>query len=350
MSSLVEVAPEAWDDLLGRLGLEDVYLRSAYLQSASLLGQGRPTFLALVADEGNVVFPCLARDAPDGYSDVGTPMGYGGPVASGANPPVAAFFDAYEHWCADNGVVATFVRFHPLLENQRLAEGRWHLEHIGHSIGWRIAGRSPEELFAGMGSHHRRWARKALAAGIVAGPASEPGRLEAFVALYEETMRRKDASGFYLFPTAYWRLLGTDLRDRLVRFDATLENELVASIVCLAGGAWLHYHLGCSSERGQSVGANHLLFHVAASWAAERRFARFHLGGGVGGFEDSLYEFKRRFDPEGTCPAYLGKAVHDVDAYLRLSGAETVDHAGYFPAYRARRGIRRADSPPRQDP
>jgi hypothetical protein len=261
-------------------------------------------------------------------------MGYGGPVAAGDDPPVAAFFDAYERWCTDNRVVATFVRFHPLLANQRLASGRWHVEHIGNSIAWRLDGRSPDDLLAGMGSHHRRWARKALAAGVETTPAPEPERLESFVALYEETMRRKDASGFYLFPAPYWRLLETDLRESLVRFDAVLESELAASIVCLSGGSWLHYHLGCSSERGQAVGANHLLFHAAASWAAEEGFTRFHLGGGVGGFEDSLYEFKRRFDPEGACGAYLGKAVHDVDAYLALSGAPTVEYSGYFPSYR----------------
>ena len=54
----------------------------------------------------------------------------------------------------------------------------------------------------------------------------------------------------------------------------------------------------------------------------------------MGGFEDSLFEFKRRFDPGGTLPAYLGKAVHDEDAYRRLSGVAEIDYAGYFPAYR----------------
>ena len=334
MKDLVELAPEEWDGLLDRIGVPDVYFRRAYLESAELLGQGRPVCLRAAGDGGDVLFPCLVRHAPEGHADVGTPMGYGGPVAVGAEPPVGAFFDAYERWCAHNRVVATFVRFHPLLENQRLAEGRWHLEHIGHSIGWRVGGRSPDELFAGMGSHHRRWARKGLAAGVVTSPFVGPGEIDAFVSLYEETMRRKSASAFYLFPDEYWRRLVSDLRDRVVRFDAVLDAELVATILCFTGGPNLHYHLGCSSERGQSVGANHLLFHAAACWAAEHGFARFHLGGGVGGFEDSLYEFKRRFDPEGDCPAFLGKAVHDVEAYLALSDADTVDYAGYFPAYR----------------
>ena len=335
MSALVEVAPEDWDGLLSEAGVADVYFRRAYLESASLLGQGRPVYLSLAGGGGTVVFPLLVRDAPDGHVDVGTPMGYGGPVAVGPQPPVTEFLAAYDSWCLESRAVATFARFHPLLANQRLVEGRWHLEHIGHSIGWRVAGRAADDLLAGMSSHHRRLVRKARNAGVETTAAGRPGGLEAFVSLYEETMRRREAAAFYFFPGAYWSHLLVELGAFLVRFDALLDDELVASILCLAGGPWLHYHLGCSSERGQELGANHLLFHAAASWAAEHGFERFHLGGGVGGFEDSLYEFKRRFDPEGACPAYLGKAVHDRDAYLALSGADEIAYEGYFPAYRS---------------
>jgi GNAT acetyltransferase-like protein len=329
-----EVAPEEWDSLLDRLGLADVYLRRGYLESASLLGQGRPVYLHLAGADGDVVFPGLVRDAEQGYADVGTPMGYGGPVASGAEPTRAGFFDEYERWCSQNRVVATFARFHPVLANQRLAEGRWHLEQIGYSIGWRVEGRSSDQLVAGLDAHHRRVVRKAHAAGVEAVVERGPADLSEFVGLYEETMRRRDASSFYFFPDAYWRHLAAELSGAVVRADARADGALVASIVCFSSPPLLHYHLGASSDRGQELGANHLLFLETATWAAEHGFGRFHLGGGVGGFEDSLYEFKRRFDPGGTLPAFLGKVVHDEDAYRALSGRDEIDYTGYFPAYR----------------
>jgi glycosyltransferase involved in cell wall biosynthesis len=307
MSDIQEVAPESWDELLDEIGAQDVYFRRAYLESASLLGQGRPVYLHLRGASGDVVLPCLVREAPDGFSDIGTPMGYGGPVATGVEPPVATFFDAYARWCAENRVVATFARFQPVLENHRLAEGRWHLEQIGHSIGWRVEGRSAEDLVAGMDAHHRRVVRKARAAEIDVRVETAPDELSAFVSLYEETMRRRSASAFYFFPDAYWRHLTHELGGALVRADARLGGEVVASIVCLAAPPLLHYHLGASSERGQALGANHLLFSETAAWAAEQGFACFHLGGGVGGFEDSLYEFKRRFDPDGRSPPFWGR-------------------------------------------
>jgi serine/alanine adding enzyme len=334
VSELAEIAPAEWDGLVGGLGLGDVYLRRAYLESAELLGQGSPVFLHLASGDGSVVFPCLVREAADGYSDVATPIGYGGPFAAGESPPTEMFFEAYEHWCAENRVVATFARFHPVLANQGLAEGRWNVEHIGHTVAWRLEGRDPDELFTGMDAHHRRVVRKARAAGVDVATGIGAEELDGFVALYRETMRRRDASDFYFFPDEYWLHLASRLSEELVRFDAYSDGELAASILCFATPPLLHYHLGASSERGQSLGANHVLFYETAGWAAERGFTHFHLGGGVGGFEDSLYEFKRRFDPDGRLPATLGKAVHDAGAYLALSRVDAIEYAGFFPAYR----------------
>jgi hypothetical protein len=334
VTRLREVPPDEWDGLLDELELTDVYFRRAYLESAELLGQGRPVFLHLSSEGGSVVFPVLVREAAEGYSDVGTPIGYGGPLAAGKDLPLAEFFDAYERWCGENRVVATFARFQPVLANQRLAEGRWHVEQIGHTVAWRLAGRDAEAIFDGMDSHHRRVVRKAQRAGVEFAAEIGAEELDDFVALYRETMRRRDAHPFYYFPDEYWAHLVSRLGDALVRFDAYEDGDLAASILCLSAPPLLHYHLGASSERGQSLGANHVLFCETATWAAERGYERFHLGGGVGGFEDSLYEFKRRFDREGILPATLGKAVHDEDAYRRLSGVADIDYTGFFPAYR----------------
>ena len=41
-----------------------------------------------------------------------------------------------------------------------------------------------------------------------------------------------------------------------------------------------------------------------------------------------------RWTLSGLVPGALGKAVHDTAAYARLTGADTVDWDGYFPAYR----------------
>jgi serine/alanine adding enzyme len=298
--------------VLDGLGLVDAYLRRAYVESACVLEPGEPVLL----EHDGAVFALIRRTDP---VDAITPYGYGGPVGR----DVVAFWRAYDEWCREQGVVTTFVRFHPLYGNAR--DAPIHVEPLAPTIAWRLEG---DELEAGMHVNHRRTVRKARNAGVSVAAAGGVGE---FVALYEETMRRAGASAFYFFAPEYWRALE---RTELVRFDARLGDGTVASALCLASPPWLHYHLGASSDEGRRIGAMTLLFLEAATWARERGCERFHLGGGVGGAEDSLHEFKRRFDPGGLVDAAIGKTIHDEEAYARLAGGgPSLD--GFFPAYRA---------------
>ena len=296
--------------MLVGLGLVDAYLRRAYVESACVLEPGEPVLL----EHDAAVFALIRRADP---VDAITPYGYGGPVGH----DVRAFWAAYAEWCREEGVVTTFVRFHPLYANA--GEAPIHVEPLAPTIAWRL---DAEDLVARMHLNHRRAVRKAQKAGVTVVAAEGVGD---FVPLYEETMRRAAASPFYFFAQEYWHALE---RSELVRFDARHGDETVASALCLASPPWLHYHLGGSSDEGRKLGAMHLLFLEAASWARERGYERFHLGGGVGGTTDSLHEFKRRFDPGGLVDAAIGKAVHDEETYRRLTGSASLN--GFFPPYR----------------
>jgi hypothetical protein len=266
---------------------------------------------------GEAIFAAILRDDP---TDVITPYGYGGPVGAG-------FWEPYDNWCRDNGVVTTFVRFHPLYANHTAAPATVKVESLAGTVAWRLD--EDGDLFEHMHRHHRRVVRKAVAAGVEGTATVAPERLDRFRRLYEQTMERRAAGGFYYFPPAYWHALETDLREHVILFEAGED----AALLCLAAPPWLHYHLGASSDAGRRLGASTLLFVEAARWAQELGYTRFHLGGGVGGARDSLYEFKLRFDPGGVLEAAIGKAIHDEVAYRKLAGPQA-GRDGYFPAYR----------------
>jgi serine/alanine adding enzyme len=313
----MEVSPGDWNALLARLGVEDIYLRREYVESACLIEPGAATFLH--AD--GVAFACIVREF-ESRLDVTTPYGYGGPVA--ANPAAAVdFYAAYDDWCAQRAVVSSFVRFHPLYENHRYAQ--IEVEPRGQTIAWRLQG---DDLFERLHAHHRRVIRKAQRAELAIAVDEEP-ELTEFADLYRQTMARVDADSFYLFTPEYWKSL-RELPCVLV--TARRGDETAASVLCFAAKPWLHYHLGASSDEGRALGASNLVLFEAARWGLERGFELLHLGGGVGGRADSLFEFKRRFDPGGEREFALGKAVHDEEAYRELSGGAAPD--GYFPAYR----------------
>jgi hypothetical protein len=316
---LIEVEPGDWDALLARLGVDDVYLRREYVESACAIEPGTPTYLS----EGEVVFPCIVREFR-GALDVTTPYGYGGPVAAAEDAD--SFYGAYRDWCRERGVVSTFVRFHPLYENQRYA--RIAVEPLGSTVAWRL---QAGELFERMHSHHRRVVRKAQRAGLEVIVEEAPS-LDEFAALYERTMKRLEADSFYLFTPDYWESLRA-LSVLLV--SVRHGDEQVASVLCFAAKPWLHYHLGASSDEGRRVGASHLVLYEAAAWARAQGYELFHLGGGVGGRADSLFEFKSRFDPGAAREFAIGRAIHDETAYHDLVEATGgADSGGFFPAYR----------------
>jgi serine/alanine adding enzyme len=332
---LAEVAPGDWDELLRELGCADAYLTRPYVEASAILDPGEPILLHLSSAGGAVVFAAIVREIPgaSGFVDVTTPYGYGGPVAAGAAPQVAEFWELYERWCGERRAVTTFFRFHPLWENADLAPAELPRRRVANTATWRLD--ADADLLAGMHSMHRRGARKAERAGVAVTFTRGPEDLDEFVALYEAAMRRVEADAYYLFARPYWDAL-TGLGRRLVRVDASLEGRLLASQLHLAndgGPPWLHYHLGAASDRGFELGASKLLFLRVAEWGREHGFSELHLGSGLGGREDSLWQFKQRFSPHPGRPFWLGHAVHDADAYRELAGTDGTD--GFFPAYRA---------------
>jgi hypothetical protein len=316
-----EVPAGEWDALLADLGCADAYFLRAYVEASCVLDGGEPVLLQLE----DAVFACIVREIPDTeLHDVTTPYGYGGPVGAGSHD---RFYKRYDEWCRKRGVVSTFIRYHPLFENYRHAK---QATCVSPTVGWPLAG----DLLASMHGKHRNVVRKAQKAGVAVDVTAAPNDLSAFGALYERTMERQGAAGYYFFPAEYWQRL-IALGGHLVRFDALCGGEVVASALCLRGDRWLHYHLGATDDAARDLGASNLLLYTAAVWAQEQQLDEFHLGGGAGGAEDSLYAFKQRFSPDGRREFWVGKAVHDEDAYRLLSGRAEIDYNGFFPAYRA---------------
>ena len=298
-----------------------------------MLDPGEPVLL----HHEQAVMACLVREIPgSGAHDVTTPYGYGGPVGEG----LAGFYEQYGRWCAERGIVSTFIRFHPLFENYREVGAGVHAAFSNPTVGWRLEG----DLLAGMHGKHRNTVRKAMKSGVTVEVTPAPD-LERFAVLYVLTMARQGAGDYYLFPQEYWARLA-ELGHRLVLFDATHEGKTVASALCLRGDRWLHYHLGATDDRARDLGASNLLLYEAALWGQAAGLEEFHLGGGAGGRE-SLYAFKERFSPEGRREFWTGKAVHDEEAYRRLSGGAEIECDGFFPAYRVPGALSQTAGTPR---
>ena len=86
------------------------YLPREYVEASALLDAGRPLFLH--APSETVAFAAILREEP---ADVTTPVRLRRPASPQEGAELGGFWERYDAWCRERGVVTTFVRFHPLL-------------------------------------------------------------------------------------------------------------------------------------------------------------------------------------------------------------------------------------------
>jgi len=321
-----------WDGLIRRLGGDAAYHSLGYHRaSAHLEPEGTlPVLLHHRCNLGESALPLLLRPLPDGSGWDGTSaFGYGGPIAAQAveDPD---FGVAIDEWAHRNHLVASFLRYHPLLGNHRLGPERAEVVRQGYTAVWDLKRRA--DLLQGMHAHHRKTVRSADRAGLEVRVTRSPRDLSAFRTLYEATPEPPDAREPRIFSDSYWDDLARGCSRNLILVEGFLDSKRAAAILCLTSPPYLHYHLGAASEEGVGISAFSRLFLSAAQWAKANGYSTFHLGGDSGGLADS--PLTHRFDPvTPPRPFYVGKWVHEANRYEYLTGSSST--SGIFPPWRA---------------
>jgi lipid II:glycine glycyltransferase (peptidoglycan interpeptide bridge formation enzyme) len=114
------------------------------------------------------------------------------------------------------------------------------------------------------------------------------------------------------------------------------DGEVIAGGIYTQAGGVVQYHLGASATEHLQLNPVKVMFDHATRWAKRRGNQWLHLGGGVGGADDSLFHFKAGFSPL-RCTFATWRLIVDRAAYEQLAaeGEANGEHSSYFPAYRA---------------
>jgi CelD/BcsL family acetyltransferase involved in cellulose biosynthesis len=329
-------APE-WGAFL-RDAVHDFYHIPAYARLSAKTEGGDPCAVFVEDGPSRLLLPLVLRGVGDETRrDATSPYGYPGPlVAEGDDAFAREAMASAARLLADEGVVSLFVRGHPLIGPALPAELGTVVEH-GPTLSADLT-LSPEELWRRTSSMHRNQIQKSLRSGHRVFLDEGDGRLSDFAALYRETMQRVGAADYYLFTDDHFRELREALGPRLRLCVVEIEGEIAAGGLFVETGPFVQYHLSATSARFRREGPTKLMLHFAREWAQERGVRRLHLGGGVGGAEDSLFAFKAGFATDRHCFRTL-RVVTDPAAYARLVGAhdpaaDPADARGFFPLYR----------------
>ena len=334
----------------------DVYFAPAYggAEQASL---DAPWEVA-VWQPGPIIYPYLRRSIDvqlagrAGCFDIVSPYGYAGTwgPAEVSTESWAQFRAAFRGAMRDRGCVAEFMRLSSLVPGaDALLGSDSALQSTQHNDTVLVSLQAGYDAYWTAAAKRSRTAvRKARKLGyqltVRAATAADLSSGGAFRRVYEETMRRVEASPRYFFDGSYYDCLLDGLGERLHLAEVrSAAGDVVAAGLFMQWGQLLHYHLSGSQREAARAGVNNMMIDGVIRHAVEvLDVTRLHLGGGVKA-EDSLFKFKLGFGGE-RLPFRVAHSVLDDDAYrtlvaarARARGTTEVEliESGFFPAYRA---------------
>lgn len=319
-------------------GRRDVYYLPEFLLAYQ--AEGRGDALCAMASEGEALWlypflraplPQIGPAAEKQLYDIQSAYGYAGPVVNpeGESP---AFLDKawseFSNWCRQAAVIAEFVRFHPLLQNQAFAPSEMTVRHERTTLAVDL-GRYPQSVWDDATYRtHRNMVRKATRLGFQFGVRAPLfGELDWFCKMYEKTQDRLEAIEETRFSATYFSELLRALGDNVWLGTVSKAKEIISAVIVFRGSEFAHCHLMGYTPEGAGSGVSNLLYHGVAVQAASHGLRLLHMGGGRTKAEgDALYRFKSSFAHE-RFDYCIGTRCHDPAAFASLRSAWGQSHA-----------------------
>lgn len=320
---------EAWNECLRTTGCPVPFLSFDY-HKACLANTPNATMHAFLMRKGGLFlyYPFLRFPLPasSGF-DCETVYGYGGPWTNASGRDLTELYGPFLAWCRDIRMLTEFVRFTPLVENQRSAHPGLIVERNRTTLSMCLQ----QDLPAAISARARTAVRKAEKSGLQFSR-EDPSFHREFFQGYTGAMKRMNASLSYFFPEDYFRLLAFCEWPEVQFFSVRLASgEIAAAAMVLCAEADAYYHLGYSEPDGQRLGATSLLLCRIADCLRGQGVRRFFLGGGrTPAANDSLLFFKQSL-ASASHEFFIGKAVHDSEKYQEFV-AEWLAHKGQPPS------------------
>jgi hypothetical protein len=346
-----------WEGIVKSFQNYDIYYLPEYVKAFWYHGDGIPTLFYYVSEEIRGINVVMIRDIStielfnekipiNTYFDMITPYGYGGFIIEGnvTKDTMNQLNEEYTNYCYKEGIISEFVRFHPLLHGEKILHNIYNIRELGKTVAIKLV--SQEQIWNNLTSKNRNMVRKAKRASIQVYWGQEPLLYDKFKFLYYQTMDRDKANQYYYFSENFFNSILVDCKYSALVFYAILDDKIIAMTIVLFKGKTMHYHLSASDANYKHLAPTNLLLYEAACFGYENGYEYFHLGGGLGSKEDSLYKFKSSFYKDGGTPYFVGEKIFHQRIYDQLvnirskvmskEGDEIVEKKDtYFPLYRA---------------
>ena len=220
-------------------------------------------------------------------------------------------------------IVSVFSRLDPHNSPLDLLDGLGRCKQEGYTVSLDLT-LPPDAQRAQYRNNHKRDIDKLRRLGVTCFRDQDHAYLDEFIAIYHETMYRVNASDYYFFDRTYFANLVASPYAHL--FVCCRNGKVICGGLFTLYDGIIEYHLGATADQAQGPAPLKLLIDEVRLWGVQQGARTFHLGGGVGARDDSLFHFKAGFSQQRHS-FFTWRWVVLPDVYARLCNREQPWHS-----------------------
>ena len=158
--------------------------------------------------------------------------------------------------------------------------------------------------------------------------------IDSFIEIYWENMRRVNASEAYFFPKQYFHDFLKTIPSYL--FLAYSKGKPISGSLFTVCNGIIESHLSATKDEFLPLSPLKYVWDKIRLFGVAEKYKYMHLGGGYGGKNDTLFEFKLQFSK---CRLQFKswKYIHNQKIYKHLINTKSENRKiknGFFPLYR----------------
>jgi len=326
---------DQWNAIVRSMNQYDFYHLAEYHQ---LEHSGQSLLLYYSSQNASFALPVVLRPvAGTEYNDLTSVYGYAGPLSDRENPDeqsVNDFQSSLVHFFNQRKIVSVFTRLHPLFGNQEfLLSGLGKIVNTSKTVG--IDLNIPEQEQRRQYAHSmKNQINRLKRRNVVVKKVQTREEINLFIEIYRENMKRVNASEMYYFSNDYFYRFLEELPSSI--YLAYFEEKAISGSLFTSCHGIVQPHLSATLNDFLRWSPLKLVWDYIRIDAIKNNEKWMHLGGGVGGADDSLFLFKKQFSDL----RFIFKTwqyIHNTNVYNRLVSekfADQMPESSFFPLYR----------------
>jgi len=335
MITIVENHDE-WTKTLESFSVYDFYHTYDY-HIISKKEEEKPILFIYKDKDVEIAIPFLKRTIPDtNYFDLISVYGYAGPVIKNISDSFEnkKFLEAFDTLLTKMQIISLFSRLHPYIENQEnVLSGLGEIPTLGKVVNIDLTKNITEQRTQ-YGKSTKNRTNKCRKISTVIKAETED-QINTFIDIYYENMDRLSATKDYYFSREYFFqfLKCKDFDTDILLVINNETGEAMAGSMFVKTKNFVQFHLSGSRTKFLNLAPANVFLDEMRLKATEEGYDIFNLGGGLGGKEDSLFNFKASFSKDHR-DFKVWKYIVNKAVYNNLIPEDKTDTA-FFPAYRA---------------